>query len=405
MKIGIIVDNDLNNDKRVLREADILHEAGHEIFVLCFGFRGKEMPGIEGLKISRIRISKKMKDILFFFLNLIPLYETMWARAIGVFIKSCSPDVLHVHDLYMSRAAYRGIMRSGKKIKMVLDLHENYPYAVLTYNWTKGFLRTILSRPGRWKSKEGKYLAYADWIILLSDEFREVLTGRYPFLNKKRFIIFPNVPDLRQMDAVVETIPDIGIKKGQIVVLYFGIVAERRGVFDVLDVFHSFTRDDHPLVFLVIGPIDRKDRELFMKAIHTEPLESKVKYIPWIDLTELPNYLSITDICIAPFHRNPQHESGVANKIYDYMLGGKPIIASDCEPQKRLIEDVGCGIIYSDREQMKNALTRLASDPGLREEMGAKGKNAIVSNLNITVQGRILVNAYSELIVDNEIKS
>jgi ethanolamine utilization protein EutP (predicted NTPase) len=42
MRIGVVVDNDLNDDKRVLKEIDILKEAGHQVFVLCYGFDNKQ---------------------------------------------------------------------------------------------------------------------------------------------------------------------------------------------------------------------------------------------------------------------------------------------------------------------------------------------------------------------------
>jgi hypothetical protein len=50
MKAGVIVDNDLNNDKRVLREIEILKAGGVEIFVLCFGFDNKIYPEIFALR-------------------------------------------------------------------------------------------------------------------------------------------------------------------------------------------------------------------------------------------------------------------------------------------------------------------------------------------------------------------
>ena len=34
MNIGVVVDNELNDDKRVLRETEILKEAGHRVFVI-----------------------------------------------------------------------------------------------------------------------------------------------------------------------------------------------------------------------------------------------------------------------------------------------------------------------------------------------------------------------------------
>lgn len=404
MKTGIVVDNELNNDKRVLRETGILKDSGHEVFVLCFGFKGEMMHGINGLHITRISISKRIKNILFFFLNLIPVYEWIWSGAVRRFIIANNPEVLHVHDLYMSRAAYRGIRQSGRKIPMILDLHENYPYAVTTYNWTKGFLRSLLSRPERWKTKELEYLGYADRIIVLSEDFRDVLLQQYPQLSKENFTVLPNVPDPYQMAPGKAPVPVSGFEKGVTVVLYFGVVAERRGIFDVLDVFSALSRMNHPSAFLVIGPVDKKDRKMFFERIASGSMKGRVRYIPWIDMSELQAYLDITDICIAPFHKNPQHESGVANKIYDYMLGGLPVIASDCGPQKKLIEKYRCGMIYTDKEQMKEAIIRLSADPALRKEMGENGKKAILSEYNITIKGKVLADLYEELKKVHEIK-
>jgi glycosyltransferase involved in cell wall biosynthesis len=185
MRIGVVVDNELNDDKRVLRETEILNKAGHRIFVLCFGFNSRNYKPIEGINVTRIRISKNLKDFLFFFLNTIPVYEWLWSARIKKFIGANGIDILHVHDLYMSRAGRSGIRKSGRRIDMVLDLHENYPYAVTTYNWTKGFFRNMLSRPLAWQKKEKQYLGYADRIIVLSDDFRDLLTGRF-----SEFLIF-----------------------------------------------------------------------------------------------------------------------------------------------------------------------------------------------------------------------
>jgi len=147
MKIGIVVDNELNNDIRVLREIGILKEQGFEIFVLCFGFFKTYTEPVSKINITRINISRKLKDILFFLLNTIPVYEWLWSSKIKKFIIYNHLESLHVHDLYMARAAYNGIKKTSLKVPMILDLHENYPYTVTTYNWTKGFFRRLISRP------------------------------------------------------------------------------------------------------------------------------------------------------------------------------------------------------------------------------------------------------------------
>lgn len=41
--VGIVVDNDFNNDIRVRREVEILKKNGFEVSVLCFGFDKKNI--------------------------------------------------------------------------------------------------------------------------------------------------------------------------------------------------------------------------------------------------------------------------------------------------------------------------------------------------------------------------
>lgn len=382
MKIGIVVDNELNNDIRVLRETGILKKQGFEIFVLCFGFSGNYKDPLNQIHITRIKIPRKLKDILFFFLNTVPAYEWIWTSRIKTFIIDNSLEILHVHDLYMARAAYKGIINSNKKIPLILDLHENYPSTVRTYNWTKGFLRGHISRPEEWKKKEREYLGYADRLIVLSSDFKDTLLKEYPELTQEVFTVLPNVPDLSQAEYRNKKAVMNPFKQSSPIIFYYGVIAERRGIFDALRVFINLVKEEYPVNFLLIGPVDKKDKVLFSELIRSDIIASRIHHIPWIESGDFPRYLEISDICIAPFHKNPQHESGVANKIFDYMLGGKPIIASDCKPQKNLIEKHSCGIIFESITDFHDAIIRLLNDKRLREEMGENGKKAIMNEYN-----------------------
>jgi glycosyltransferase involved in cell wall biosynthesis len=394
MKIGVVVDNELNNDKRVLREIEILKNAGNEIFVLCFGFGETFSDPVSGIKITRINLPKKLKDSLFMFLNTIPLYEWLWSSHITKFISKNSLDIVHVHDLYMSRAAHNGIKKTQIDIPLILDLHENYAYAVTTYNWTKGFLRSLVAKPVKWKEKEKEYLLYATRIVVLSNEFRDLLLTRYPELKEENFTTLPNVPDLKQADITDNVSVKNLFNQSFPVIFYYGVIAERRGVFDALDVFINLVKENCNVNFLLIGPVDKKDKTRFFNIIQTEQLAGRVKYIPWIESEELPNYLNLSDICIAPFHKNPQHESGVANKIYDYMLGGKPIIASNCIPQQKLIEKHNCGLVFENMKELHDAIIRLTGDKELRVSMGKNGYDAVVKEYNTEIIKENLILLY-----------
>jgi glycosyltransferase involved in cell wall biosynthesis len=396
MNIGVVVDNELNDDKRVLREISILKEKGYTINALCFGFDGKVYPEIKGVNVTRIRISRKRKNTLFFFQNTLPLYESLWISEIKKFILLNGIELIHAHDLYMSKAAFTGIKKSGKDIPLILDLHENYPYAVQTYNWTKGILRSFISKPGKWSRLEKEYLGYPDRVIVLSREFGEELVSRYDFITQSKICSFPNVPDLKQTEKFVTDRSRPKFEKKGPVIFYFGVVAERRGIFEALEAFNEIITEVVNLQFLIIGPIDKKDKERFYSYLNRPPLSDQITYIPWIDLDELNQYLDLSDICLAPFLKNPQHESGVANKIYDYMLGRKAIVASDCKPQKNLIEQYSCGLVYSNREELKHCITELLENNDLRKTMGENGYKAVISHFNTETVRDDLLKCYRE---------
>jgi len=398
MNIGVVVDNELNDDKRVLREISILQEKGYKIHALCFGFDGKQYPEIEGVNVTRIRISRKLKNTLFFFQNTIPLYEWFWISEIKKFILLNGIGLIHAHDLYMSKAAYTGIKKSRRDIPLILDLHENYPYAVQTYNWTKGILRSLISKPGRWSRLEKEYLGYADRVIVLSPEFGEELVSRYDFITPSRVYSFPNVPDLKQSENFVTDRSRLKFEKKGPVIFYFGVVAERRGIFEALEAFAEIIKEGINPQFLIIGPIDKKDKERFLSYLNTPHLSDLIIYIPWIDLEELNLYLDLSDICLAPFLKNPQHESGVANKIYDYMLGSRAIVASDCKPQKNLIEQYSCGLVYRNREELKHCLMALLENKELRKTMGENGYKAVISHFNTDTVRDDLLKCYQEVL-------
>ena len=393
--IGIIVDNDLNADIRVRKEIEILLKNGFNIFVLCFAFDGKTYPPIEGVTISRIEIKKRTKDILFFLFNRFPLYEWLWKKKAEKFIVRNIIDILHVHDLYMSRSVHLAVKSLKREIPLILDLHENFPFAIQSYNWTSGKLRSFLSNPKAWLKKEARYLSYASKLIVLSESFKQDLLERYKFLDKNDIIAFPNVIDFRQFEKF-KVNPKVE-KSKKVTLMYFGGVAERRGVFDTIEVFKQGLDRKLNMELLIIGPIDKADKKRFLHEINSAKLKDNVTHIPWINLSELVTYMSISDILLSPLIKNKQHESGVANKIFQYMYAGKPIIVSDCKPQKELIESFNCGLSYATKEEFLDCITILVENKGLRETLGNNGFEKLYENFDNKDYENILVSLYERM--------
>jgi len=205
------------------------------------------------------------------------------------------------------------------------------------------------------------------------------------------------VPDVVKMDSLSTDPDSIPFRKRAPVMFYYGVIAERRGIFDALKVFREVISEGHDLEFLIIGPVDKKDRSRFEQEISAKKLKGMVTYIPWIDHSLLPAYLASSDFCIAPFLVNPQHESGVANKIYEYMYGSKPVIVSACKPQKALIEKHHCGIVYSNDAELGSAIISLLNDSDLRVKMGSNGNQAVLTYYNTEVVEQNLKDLYNSI--------
>lgn len=368
MKVGIVVDNDFVNDVRVFKEAAMLREK-FDVKVLCFK---TEQDLIYETSVDYVALGKRAKNALFAMSSWLPIYKWIWQAGIKKFIAKYSIDVLHVHDLYMAPPAAAAIMSSRRDVKLIVDLHENFPATVSTYNWTKGFFRQMLTQPHLWAKKEKDILEGVDRIITLSNNYKQDLALKYPSLNAMNISVFPNVIDFSRFENF--QIDKQQKRDTRVTFLYFGVVAERRGIFETLDIFERALANDPNVLLRIIGPVDKADKANFEDYLKRESLKNGVEYVPWIPLEELLTELDRVDVCLAPFHINEQHNSGVANKIFQYMYAGKPLIVSACTPQMELVLKARCGLVFSEKEDYLKHILEIARNTSARIAMGRRGK-------------------------------
>lgn len=402
MRTGVILDGNFITDQRAINEVSILEKAGHRIFVL-------NIPAVNYLPIAdyskntslvKVSFSKKTDNYLFALENLLPLYDFFWHREIRDFAKKYKVEVLHAHDLYLAKAAGRAA--KDLKIPLILDLHENYPAAINEYRWATRFPARLIVRPGRWREKERKYLSFADRIIVLSSNFREILISKYPETGRGKIFIYPNVPDTGKLLSY-EIHKEIFPSENKEIVFYFGVISKRRGIHTAVNALEELL-PSHPLLhLLLIGPVDKAEKDEFMKLFLKENLKDHLTYYPWRDINEFPSFVDSSKVCISPLLKNPQHESGVANKVFQYMLFGKPLLVSDCTPQLEIINKTACGLVFKngDAADMASKLSELLSDRALRISMGERGRKAVLEEYNTEIQGAEILKAYASQEINN----
>jgi glycosyltransferase involved in cell wall biosynthesis len=395
MNIGMVVDNEFFNDPRVANEAVILSGAGHRVFVLCFDF-GKypDRNRFKEVRLSRIPFSRKLKDALFFAGNFFPLYYIYLAKKIRKFVAEHNIEALHLHDLYLMKAGIR--VKAELNIPIIADLHENYPEVIKSYRWANKLPNRFFTRPDAWKTFEQKHLNKADKIVVLSNHFKKDILNRHPEIDPQKIIVYPNVPDVKAMEAYPITKNIFKRNKGETILLYFGGVSERRGVLTVFDALKILDDEKYSVRLLLIGPIDKAEKAMFEKKMTEKQMSDKVIYIPWIDISEFPSYVRQSDLCLSPIYKNAHHESGVANKVFQYMLFSKPVIVSDNKPQVEVIEENNSGLVFksNDAHDLAEKISYMINNPEIRKQMGENGRNAVLTKYNMDAMGESLKSIY-----------
>jgi len=217
-------------------------------------------------------------------------------------------------------------------------------------------------------------------------------------LKSERIHVYPNVPDTGMMLSY-KIDNRIFPAENTIVVFYFGVISRRRGIETSVDALRTLIPEFPEIHLLLIGPADKAEKDHFKRLFSEDLVKDHITWYPWKDISLLPSYISCSDICISPILKNAQHDSGVANKVFQYMLFGKPLLVSDCVPQMEVIGETGCGMIFknNDPEDMSLKLSEMISDPDARRSMGKKGKKAVMEKYNTEIMGQSIIEAYTGL--------
>ncbi len=150
-------------------------------------------------------------------------------------------------------------------------------------------------------------------------------------------------------------------------------------------------RNDERFFFIIVGEGYLK-KELESKSKNW----SNILFLPKIKKNQVQALLKYFDICFVGRNDTPLFVHGVsANKYFDYMLAGKPILDSN-NLIKDPVELSGCGLIVqpdSAENIMHGILTMYNMPHKERNKMGENGRAFVLENHSIEK----LSNQYAEL--------
>lgn len=384
MIILMILESNFPPDTRVENEAFSLVKAGHKVHIACFRKKDqKHYEESDGIRIHRFSIGKFRHKSSVAALR-IPWYFNFWKKRLSSLIEKEKFDAIHIHDLPLASTGHYLKQRYG--IKFILDLHENWPELLNISPHTKTLPGRILCNINQWKRYEKRYVPLADKIIVVVDEAKNRVSE---FCDQDKISVVSNTINLNKLEIA----PDQKKSNDKTVIIYEGGITYHRGIQILLK---SLRETGEALNYIELWIVGDGSYLPVLKEITSDlGLERYVRFWGWQNQQEVFKLLAQADIAIIPHLKSGHTDSTIPHKLFHYLYAGIPVIASDCRPVERIINETESGFIYpSQNSKRLSELILTVINLIDNGKHNLKGKEFILKKYNWAYDENILHQIY-----------
>jgi glycosyltransferase involved in cell wall biosynthesis len=311
-------------------------------------------------------------------------FSPWWIRAGLRIIAEAQIDLIIVRDLPLVPLGMFLGGRSG--LPVVFDMAENYP-AMIADTWRfRGpkLLDYLLRNPWMLRRLEEFVVPRVDEIWVVSDASKNRImpaaAGPVRVIGNT-----PTIDILRPFVAPSES-------SGELSVIYAGLIDESRGLDVAIQAVSIAAQAGTPFRLKIVG--SGSALASLQRQAEVLGISPWIDFCGWMPQSELRAAIASSDIGIVP-HRVTEHtNTTLPNKIFDYMALGKPVITSDAEALREVVESYGCGLTFPDGDAVcfQRCIEALRSAE-TRAGLGRLGQAAIKSKFNWLLDEAILLDA------------
>jgi len=365
---------------RVGKETRSLAAAGHRVVLISRNDRrqprAEETPWMTVRRLPYVR-ARSLNRIINFPFPVNPVWFFSILRAAA----DCSADCILVRDLPLALTALSVGRRLG--IPVVYDMAEVYPEFLRdrVEFGRASLIDRVVKNAAAASFVERAVLRRADSVIVVSEESRErcLAMGVRP----DRVIHVGNTPeDLEAIDAVRRDPARDDPAFQDFVLLFVGLLMWDRGVADAVNALAAIRRVFPKTRLVVAG--DGDERANVERLIAERGLQSCVDLLGWREHESLPELYAKSDVGLLPFLPGRHVKITLANKLFDYMAAGLPIVASDLRPMRRVLEETKAGVLFTpgDSASLASTVVDLLRDGATRRRLAQNGRRAAAEKYN-----------------------
>ncbi len=380
------------SDPRVRQEAETLAGAGYRVSVICPARKGQRWrETIAGVRVYRYAAPRGGHGLLGYLLEYGYSMMATFLLSLVLLVRE-GFDAVHAAnppDTFVFLAAPYKLL--GKQF--IYDHHDLAPEMYQARCQGRGnrqVHRALLLL-------ERLSCRLADRVITTNESHKAIEMDR-DGVPAGKITVVRNGPDpnlLRPED------PPPGVRvPGKTVIGYAGVMGVQDGVSHLLKALahlaHHLGRTDFRC--LLIGTGDALP-DLLRQAEQLR-IADLLLFTGWMEMKDMPGYLSATDICVAPEPSNPYNDNSTMIKIMEYMALAKPTVAFDLPEHRFTAQDAALYVRPNDELELARAIAQLMDDPARREAMGAYGRRRVETELAWEYSAARLLQAYRTLAPD-----
>ncbi|WP_299135806.1 glycosyltransferase [uncultured Tenacibaculum sp.] len=404
MRIGMLLNGSYPADIRVRKEAETLAE-NHDVFILCKRIsKEKSYEVVNGVHVFRkIEYKSLAHEGIIDVLTSINFIHPYFKKKTPIFIKENNIEALHVHDLPLAKTAL--IFTEKYNLKSILDLHENYPAALITwFAWRRNPIirvkNKLLFGYKRWSNFERRIIKKYDVLVAVVDEMKQRLINQYG-VDENRIVVVPNTEkkEFAENFDIKSTNYFTGLED-RFIISYVGGFGPHRGIHTAILGMNKIIEKFPNTLLVLVGPANYDVRLYLQNLIKEHKLEDFVIIKDKEPFKNVVNIMKSSQLNIIPHISNEQTESAMPHKFFQILLSGKPLLVSDCAPMKRIVEEKEIGSCFEAENPISFAdkVFNIQMNYQAALDKAKKGnEEALVGNLNWEFTSKELIALYDRL--------
>ncbi|MBN2130137.1 MAG: glycosyltransferase, partial [Sedimentisphaerales bacterium] len=207
-----------------------------------------------------------------------------------------------------------------------------------------------------------------------------------------------NYPILKLSEAVEH--------KPRETIIYLGGMSKLRGQVEVIEAFAEVVKKYPRWELCLVGSCRPASFEDELKDLAQKlGVAENVRFIPWVPYEEKERLSSQAAMGVITYLPYSNNTSCLPNKLFDYMLVGLPVIASNFPLYREVVGASECGLLVDPTRpgEIARAMERLIEHPDEAARMGENGRRAVMEKYNWEKESEQLLKVYDILLSGREV--